>query len=88
LVDQQFIPNVADADVYTLATGLAKCATPPLISFDCGVGDELLEHNRAFHTHLETIGRAHHYAEHPGGHNWDTHVQEALRQHAHVLGIA
>jgi putative tributyrin esterase len=92
LVDQQFIPNVAGADVYTLATDLAKCATtPPLIGFDCGVGDELLEHNRAFHNHLESIGMAHHYAEHPGAHNWDywdNHVHEALHQHAHVLGIA
>jgi putative tributyrin esterase len=91
LVDEQFIPNTADADVYTLATGLAKSTTHPLISFDCGVDDELIEHNRAFHTHLEAIGLAHHYAEHPGAHTWDywdTHVQEALRQHAQALGVA
>jgi S-formylglutathione hydrolase FrmB len=63
----------------------------PVISFDCGVDDFVIEPNRALHAHLERIGLAHHYAEHPGGHTWDywdEYVQEALVQHVKVLGVA
>src|SRR5215204_795617 len=84
------IEDKQDALVTVHADRVAKLATRPEISFDCGVDDELLEHNREFHVHLETIGLAHHYAEHPGAHTWDywdLHVQTALRQHARVLGI-
>jgi len=80
-------------DVYAVAerllAGLPRPSLPRL-SFDCGVDDFLLEHNRAFRAHLESIGFPHHYAEHPGAHTWeywDLHVREALRQHAEVLGL-
>ena len=84
------IEDREDALVTTHADRVAKLAAKPDISFDCGVDDELLDSNREFHAHLEKIGLAHHYAEHPGAHTWDYwdfHVQEALRQHARVLGI-
>jgi len=81
----------ADADISTHARALANAATRPVISFDCGLDDELLQYNRGFHRELDELGIAHHYAEHPGGHTWeywDAHVQVALAQHARVLGIA
>lgn len=62
----------------------------PTLSFDCGVDDELIEESRALHEWLDDRGIDHHYAEHPGGHEWDywdRHVREALEQHARVLGV-
>jgi S-formylglutathione hydrolase FrmB len=90
MVEAAAIVDAADADVDLHAGRVAKAGTAPEVSFDCGVDDELLEYNRAFHAHLEAVGLAHHYAEHPGAHTWDywdVHVQTALRQHARVLGI-
>ena len=81
-----------DANAYYHADRLkASGLTPPVISFDCGVDDQLIEHNRNFHKHLESIDLKHQYAEHPGAHTWDywdEHVKEALEQHARVLGIS
>ncbi|MEA2525633.1 MAG: putative tributyrin esterase [Thermomicrobiales bacterium] len=91
LVEPSFVADTEDADVYVHADRVARMPTRPAIAFDCGADDELIGHNRAFHAHLEALGLAHHYAEHPGGHTWDywdTHVQEALRQHAQILGLA
>jgi putative tributyrin esterase len=91
LIDPVAIVDAADADVDILANRVVQLATRPAIAFDCGVDDELLGYNRAFHAHLNQIGLAHHYAEHPGAHTWDywdDHVRESLRQHARVLGIA
>jgi S-formylglutathione hydrolase FrmB len=80
-----------DQDVFKLASKLVDAPTKPVISFDCGVSDErLIDHNRELHAHMDAIGLTHHYAEHPGAHTWeywDEHVQEALVQHADVLGI-
>jgi enterochelin esterase-like enzyme len=62
----------------------------PVLSFDCGTEDEgLIDENRRLHAQLDGIGLEHHYAEHPGGHEWDywdLHVREALAQHGRVLG--
>jgi S-formylglutathione hydrolase FrmB len=80
----------ADMDCYRWA----ERRTPedlPRLSFDCGVDDWLVDHNRRFHLHLERLGLPHTYAEHAGGHTWDywdLHVREALVQHCDVLGIA
>ena len=85
------LANPEDVDIEASAQRVATFDRKPVISFDCGVDDELIEENRAFHRHLEAIGLEHHYAEHPGGHTWDywdDHVREALVQHARVLGIA
>ena len=84
------IEDHADALVTAHADRVVTLDERPEISFDCGVDDELLAYNRDFHTYLDTIGLAHHYAEHPGAHTWDywdLHVHEALQQHARVLGI-
>jgi S-formylglutathione hydrolase FrmB len=40
------------------------------VAFDCGVDDEFIAENRAFHHQLNDLGVAHGYAEHPGGHDW------------------
>jgi S-formylglutathione hydrolase FrmB len=90
LVDPALIEDVDDANVFAHAARVAALDGIPEIAFDCGVDDELIGHNRAFHEHLEQLGIAHHYAEIPGAHDWDywdEHVREALAQHARVLGL-
>ena len=80
----------ADLDCYGLAARIDPAALPQF-SFDCGLDDHLLPQNQRFHTHLQSLGLPHLYAEHPGAHTWaywDRHVQTALRQHAQALGIA
>lgn len=87
-LDPDLIDNVDDANPYHHADVLATRDRRPKLSFDCGVDDRLIEHNRSFHEHLDKIGVEHHYAEHPGGHTWDywdEHVPAALAQHARVL---
>jgi putative tributyrin esterase len=62
----------------------------PKMRIDCGTEDSLLEHNRAYHAHLEKLGVAHEYEEFPGVHDWqywDIHIREALEFHAKALGI-
>jgi S-formylglutathione hydrolase FrmB len=62
----------------------------PALRLDCGVGDFLLEQNRDFHTHLQSLPYPHEYEEFPGEHNWaywDTHIQDAIRFHSKVLKI-
>jgi S-formylglutathione hydrolase FrmB len=68
-------------DCFRLAEGLAKAGGAPALRLDCGTEDFLLEHNRAFHAHLDSLGIEHVYEEHPGSHEWgywDTHVVETL----------
>ena len=51
------------------------------IYFDCGTGDESLEHSRAFHHKLESLGVPHEYREFPGSHTWGywgRHLRESL----------
>lgn len=73
--------SVLDAIV---ATGRAL---PPL-RFDCGVGDQLIEENRALHRDLEARGIAHVYEEFPGAHTWtywETHLADSLRFFGEVM---
>ena len=80
-------PPESDADIYAIATA-AKGKELPVLSFDCGTEDYLLEQNRRFHDHLNRLGIPHTYEEHPGAHNWDywdEHVKTALEQHARVM---
>jgi S-formylglutathione hydrolase FrmB len=94
-VDQYLEPDlisndaIADADVALHARRLVESESPrPVISFDCGIDDELIEYNRELHQTMDELGLDHHYSEHPGGHTWaywDEHVREALEQHARVL---
>jgi putative tributyrin esterase len=83
-------PDPDDLDVFALTRRLAASGAPrPVITLDCGTEDRLIGHNRALHTHLDELGVAHTYREHPGAHTWeywDEHVREALEQHARVLG--
>lgn len=79
-----------DLDIRHYARKLVEATNRPVLTFDCGTEDELLEENRRLHAYLNEIGLEHAYSEHPGGHvwdYWDLHVQSALEQHARVLGI-
>ena len=62
----------------------------PALRIDCGVEDFLLDQNRAFHKHLESLHIAHEYQEYPGAHNWeywDLHVREAVAFHVKNLNL-
>ena len=62
----------------------------PALRIDCGTDDPLLEENRAFHRHLDSLHVPHEYQEFPGGHDWaywDKHVQEAVAFHARNLKL-
>jgi len=76
-------------DLWAIAERIDKTKLPA-IRIDCGFEDFLLEDNREFHQHLNNLNIPHDYAEFPGEHNWnfwDTHIQEAIKFHANVLGI-
>jgi putative tributyrin esterase len=54
----------------------------PELRFDCGIGDKLIEGNRALHEALQAEGIAHTYEEYSGGHEWSywqRHVEKTLR---------
>ena len=90
IVSTQGTAEVEDANLYDLAPKLKDRSDLPVISFDCGTEDELIESNRDFHYLHDDLGIEHHYAEHSGGHTWeywDEHIVEALPQHETVLGI-
>ena len=62
----------------------------PALRIDCGKGDFLLEQNRAFHQHLESMHIPHEYEEFVGVHSWsywDEHVQEAIAFHVRNLKL-
>jgi len=83
-------PQGGPEDVFALAER-ADRATLPALRIDCGVDDFLVEDNRRFHRHLESLGIPHEYAEFPGGHSWDywdLHVQEAIAFFTKVLNVA
>lgn len=61
--------NPADLDCYAVVERL-DVAAMPLLSFDCGLDDHLLEDNRCFHSFLAARQVPHTYREHAGGHNW------------------
>lgn len=91
LADPAMVDDPQDAGVFWHAEQLvASGRERPVISFDCGVDDELIQDNRDLHAHMDRIGLAHTYAEYPGAHTWeywDLHVREALEQHGRVLGF-
>ena len=62
----------------------------PALRIDCGNDDFLIDQNRAFHKHLESLHIPHEYEEFPGDHDWaywDMHVQEAIAFHARNLKL-
>lgn len=88
--DPTMLAEPGDLDLMSRVERLQAAGTSPVVTFDCGVDDFLIDENRAFHAHLDQIGFDHTYREHPGAHTWDywdDHVREALDQHARVLGI-
>jgi S-formylglutathione hydrolase FrmB len=83
-------PQGGPNDLYALVEGI-KREEMPALRIDCGTEDFLLDANRQFHTHLETLGVPHEYQEFPGAHDWaywDLHVQQAIRFHARHLKIS
>jgi putative tributyrin esterase len=82
-------PQGGDEDPFALVERIDHGRIPPM-RIDCGVDDVLLDQNRSFHKHLESLRIMHEYQEFPGGHNWaywDEHVQEAIAFHAKNLGL-
>ncbi len=62
----------------------------PALRIDCGTDDFLLEQNREFHRHLESMHVPHEYLEFAGDHNWaywDLHIQDAIAFHVRNLKI-
>ena len=59
-----------NADLFILATNVPAANRPRLL-VTCGDADFLLEDNRRFDAHLQTIGYGHKYMEWPGDHVWD-----------------
>ena len=67
-------------DCHALATK-SDTEKRPALRIDCGVDDFLIEQNREFHAHLNSLGYDHEYEEFPGAHDWqywDQHIQEAI----------
>lgn len=78
------------SDLFRLAKTAQRDRLPALF-IDCGVEDFLIDSNRRFHAHLEKLRIPHHYAEHPGKHDWDywdQHIRESLAHHCRTLGIS
>lgn len=90
-LDLSMLANPGDVELFALPERVGKLDWKLVIAFDCGVDDQLIDENRALHAHMDQIGLSHTYNEYAGGHTWDywdLHVQEALEQHARVLGIS
>jgi putative tributyrin esterase len=82
--------DIGPDDLFALAEQIDRRVLPAL-HIDCGTEDGLLDRNRRFHAHLDTLGIPHQYEEFPDGHSWDywdRHVQKALAFHAGVLGTS
>lgn len=81
------VPPGPDDDPFALA---ARAGAKPAIRFDCGTEDFLIEENRRFHAHLQSLGVPHTYAEYPGAHSWeywDEHIVEALAFHVERMAV-
>ena len=73
-------------DTFALAQNIGE--NRPALRIDCGTEDYLIESNRHFHAHLDSVGYAHEYQEFSGAHNWDywdAHIAAALKFHARHL---
>jgi S-formylglutathione hydrolase FrmB len=81
-------PGGTSHDLLTLADRAR--GNLPKIAIDCGVGDFLLDQNRALHQRLDELKIPHDYEEFPGEHNWtywNARLPASLARHAVVLGI-
>ena len=70
------------SDLFHLARKVAGHPGPkPALWLSCGTEDEIIGDSRAFHTHLDALGFAHHYEESPGAHDWaywDAQIQRTI----------
>jgi S-formylglutathione hydrolase FrmB len=88
----RLIANDVDAkanDIYELA---AKCppGARPNLYFDCGRDDFLYGENEDLARYLLKLKIPHTYNRFDGAHDWgywDTHLQDALKFHAKVMGL-
>lgn len=79
-------PDKTDEDVFETIRKY-RADLPPL-RLDCGVDDQLIDHNRLLHTQMAEHGIEHIYQEYPGGHEWsywEKHVGQSLRFFADQL---
>jgi S-formylglutathione hydrolase FrmB len=70
-----------ERDLFTLATRVANAGPRPRLFACCGTEDTLLDDNRAFHGHLDSLSFAHTYEESVGAHEWeywDAQIQRVL----------
>jgi putative tributyrin esterase len=82
-------PNGGPEDPFTIVERIDH-GRLPAIRIDCGTADFLLDQNRKYHAHLESLHIPHEYQEFPGNHDWaywDLHVQEAIAFHVRNLGL-
>jgi S-formylglutathione hydrolase FrmB len=76
-------------DPFAIVKRIDHGRIPPM-RLDCGTDDFLLQQNRDFHAHLDSLHIPHEYQEFPGGHTWeywDEHVREAIAFHARSLKL-
>jgi putative tributyrin esterase len=75
-------PDGTDADLWHLAKQVAKGSGPrPRLLLACGTEDGLLEENRRFRNHLDSLGYENDYSEGPGEHEWgywDAQIQRVI----------
>jgi S-formylglutathione hydrolase FrmB len=73
----------SEGDLFALAQRLASGATAkPKIYLACGTEDSLIEDNRRFHRHLESLPFDNTYVEGRGGHEWgywDAQIQRVIQ---------
>jgi S-formylglutathione hydrolase FrmB len=82
-------PNGGPEDPFAIVEKFDHGPIPALL-IDCGTEDRLLDQNRAFHHHLESLHIPHEYQEFPGDHDWaywDKHIQDAVAFHARNLQL-
>ncbi len=78
----EVIEDIHPTDQSILETMRKNKAHLPPVRFDCGSDDLLIEYNRQLHHDLTASGIDHHYAEHPGKHEWSywaEHLKDTLR---------
>lgn len=81
----------ADADLHDLARRAVTLPVRPVLGFDCGSDDALVDMNRRLHAELQDIGYPHEYSEVPGGHTWqywDQQLPLAFQQHVRTLEVS
>lgn len=57
----------------------ARASDSPLVRFDCGSDDPLIDANRQLHADLDAAGIAHHWEELPGAHTWEYWTENVQR---------